>query len=228
MDRKRDAIQINPRPHFLGLAGSACGLMLIMLLSGCQHQMFQSACLPCEQDPPPATFHGNPNPSSSSPVRIVIVTTKPQNSYQLQTQFATHLADHIKQHNRIHAVVHDRPCLQLPQNVIQSGKFDPVQLVQLGKMYSADAVLYVEVSHFQAYQPLQATTSLALIDVKESVVLRCGNLRRSTEDKSVLNAFSRFTSRRPDVDPEILTHSPNAFLSFLAADIAGALHSSLR
>ena len=190
---------------------------------GCQHHFTQSCGEFVELADSPNLFTNQQHPFQKLN-RVVIVTTKSEGSYQLQTQFAKRLAEHLNASNKVFAVVHDRPCLTIPLDVIRTGKYDPAQLVKLGKTYSADAVIYAEVNSFRGYHPMEATTSVIMVDVNESIIRTSGTVRRSTADHRVMNSYQQFAAGQFEGGGELVSRSPTTFIGYLAYDIAWALN----
>jgi hypothetical protein len=160
--------------------------------------------------------------SRFKPRRIVIVSPTSHSSVlPEQQEFSRALADSLSRAGFSHAVIaYPRKC---DFDSVHRGKINMQQLVDLSNEYSADSILYSNITSFSPYSPLHASASLTLVDASESVVLMAidGNwdLRRPEVRDSYQNFLASQGGYR-DFEASTRYQSPTEFLRFITDDLA--------
>lgn len=172
------------------------------------------------RDPTPSSAFVSPLYRQLRPHRVAIVTpANRMQEFHEQDQFAESLAVALREHGVFEAVVGAEVRCNL--NAIQSGHFDEQQLVNLAAMYNADAILYCDVISMSAYDPLQASVALSIVDARESVVLFCSDGNWNMRDPNTKNAFRNFLqSGGYDYATESRLESPSDFMEYVADSTA--------
>lgn len=201
---------------FLGIAA--------FVMTGCQpfrnRRLAKETPLIEMRDPTPSSAFVSPLYRQLRPHRIAIVTpANRMQEFHEQDQFAESLAVALREHGVFEAVVGSEVRCNL--NAIQSGRFDEQQLVNLAAMYNADAILYCDVITMSAYDPLQASVALSIIDARESVVLFCSDGNWNLRDPNTKNAFRNFLQFGGyDYATESRLESPSEFVEYIADSTA--------
>ena len=175
---------------------------------------------PALPDPTPSNAFVSQLYSRLRPHRVVIVTpSNRMHEFHEQDEFALALVAGLRKHGVFEAVAGaEVPC---NLNAIQSGNFDEQQLVNLANQYNVDAVIYCDVSQFSAYDPLQASVALSIVDARESVVLFCSDGVWNTREPETRSGFEMFLYQNgDDYSVETRLDSPSEFMSYVADSTA--------
>lgn len=110
----------------------------------------------------------------------------------------------------------------------QSGRIDVATLIELGRRYGVDAVLFGAIDHYRAYEPPAVGMSLSLIEVSTGRILWHVRDYLDGADRSTALAMKYFfedETARNDVlfDRDIMGTSPRWFARFAARRVARTL-----
>ena len=158
------------------------------------------------------------------PRRIVLVTTDEQSSrMREQRTFADFLARYLNANSAMSVVV-------CPQTVCQKclpmrkGTFDERELLEFGKRFNADAVMYLEITNVDVIPTMSINVSAALISVSESVALVSVDDTVTLGDRATKHAFCHFGClATPHLEADIRSQSPSLMLEFAANSLSKEL-----
>lgn len=200
-------------------------LTAVLFVSGCKpflciRRNQQTVVAPAAPDPTPSNAFVSPLYSRLRPHRVAIITpSNRMHEFHEQDKFAHALKVGLRKHGVFEAIVGaEVPC---NLNAIQSGNFDEQQLVALANQYNVDAILYCDVNHFSAYDPLQASVALSIVDARESVVLFCSDGVWNTREPGTRGGFESFLYQNGDeYSVDMRLDSPTEFMSYVADSTA--------
>lgn len=203
----------------------AFALCVSFCATGCQpfsscRRARKVAPAPVVKAPTASNAFVSPFFSELRPHRVAIVTpSNRMHEFHEQDQFAEALAIGLREHGVFEAIVGaEVPC---NLNAIQSGQFDEQQLVNLASQYNVDAILYCDVIAFSAYEPLQASVALSIIDARESVVLFCSDGNWNMREPGTANGFQNFLQQGgADYATQSRMESPSEFVGYIADSTA--------
>lgn len=161
------------------------------------------------------------------PKRILVVTTLDrQDRLKEQATLVRRITSELRLKGGVDTVEStDRMCEDFFP--IRTGTFDEHRLVDLGKKYRVDSILYCNVESIDAYRPMRMEVQFLLVNVEESVALVSGSRLYDLGDANTLKQFFEFMNADPDVG-QTLPSSPTRLIDFGASRLAGDLTSLWR
>lgn len=107
---------------------------------------------------------------------------------------------------------------------ILHGRFDEAELLRLAQTYSADSVMFVRINEASLFNPMSASLTMAIVDVDEALLTFSMDGRWATQDQTTRMFFDEYLQLRindaMDAPAEVLHHSPDAFIRFVANQVA--------
>ena len=156
------------------------------------------------------------------PDRVLILTSLDrQDRLKEQAVLARELASQLRSQAGFDAVVcRDRVCDDM--NPIRTGRFDERTLIELGRTYSVDAVLYCTVQSIEAYRPMKLEIEFLLVNIDQSVAVASGNQQLDLSDIRTEGLFLHSLNADPDIGT-MLSNSPTRMIGFGASRLAASL-----
>ena len=105
---------------------------------------------------------------------------------------------------------------------IRTGQFDERKLVQLGRKYLVDTVMYCNIESIDAYCPMRLEIQFLLVNVNQSVSIVSGSQRFDLSDKTTESFFYQSIGTDRVIDTT-LKNSPSRLIDFGASRVAGDL-----
>lgn len=111
---------------------------------------------------------------------------------------------------------------------LQTGRIPVATIIELGRRYHVDAVLFGSITHYRPYQPAALGMSVSLIDVQTGKIVWSVNDLVDSADRAAALAmnndyFDRSATDQTVFGREIMNASPEWFARFTARRIAGTL-----
>ncbi len=198
-----------------------CGVCLSM--TGCQ--LLQQKPVVVEElvaTGQPVDYFLSPYFFQLRPSRVVMLIPKMRNnSFEVQTKFADAVHRQLTEKGIFEVVVKAGFC-DVDMDAIRSGTFDERQLLDIARRYTADGILFCEVTNFSAYEPLQLGSALTFVDMRESIVTLHTNGFWNTDDANVARKFLQDVCRIhrcKKYAAGVYLKSPSEFMSFVARDL---------
>ena len=110
---------------------------------------------------------------------------------------------------------------------IRTGQFDERKLLDLGKKYLADTVMYCNIESIDAYCPMRVEMQFLMVNVDQSVAIVSGTRQFDLADKNTQTVFYKAMHANPLIDTT-LKNSPTRLIEFGAARLAGDLSNIWR
>ena len=151
------------------------------------------------------------------------------NSYEVQTKFADAIHRQLNEKGIFEVILKTGYC-DVELESIRRGTFDERHLLDIAREFSADGIMFCEVSSFSAYEPLQLGCSLTFVDMRESVVTLHTNGFWNTNDANVSKKFLQDVCRIHHCQQyaaNVYLRSPTEFMSFVARDLAEFLQGAI-
>ncbi len=113
-------------------------------------------------------------------------------------------------------------------NVLSSGKFDELEVLDYAREFNADAVLFGMVTHFQPYEPIHVGLSMIMVYPAESIIVAAVDGLWDTREQATADEAREYYQRRIDHTDSLsrverVTESSAVFQRFVASQIAAAL-----
>ncbi|WP_149499311.1 hypothetical protein [Roseiconus lacunae] len=156
------------------------------------------------------------------PNRILIVTCQDrQDRLHEQSELMRSLANHLRNQSAIEVIeCPHRSCLH--HFPIQTGRFSEHQLIDLGKRYSADTIIYCEVANIDSYRPMKMELRFLMVSTHQAIALasasRNHDLGHPATRKQFLGTFDPY-----EHSGETLLRSPSRLIDYSAQQLAAEL-----
>ncbi len=226
-----------------------CWIAVAGLMSGCNacYQCGPAWALPSIpplgifRKPPPQPFFDPQNYSlfvapdfaSIAPQRVLIVPTGTESGrYQIPIHFAEALAGAIRSAGVAEVVFPPQmECLMTVDRLL-TGQFDERDIASLSRNWQCDGILFVRVNQLQAYAPLKASVTAALVDARESVVVFAIDGNWDTSDSEIRAGFEHFVKQGSldvsDSEMRLQRQAPSRLMAYVAYQLTSAWQTAAR
>ena len=178
----------------------------------------------------PVDYYLSPEFPRLRPSRIVLMIPKMRNnSYEVQTKFADALHRQLNEKGVFEVILKTGYC-DIELDSIRRGTFDERHLLNITREFTADGIMFCEVSSFSAYEPLQLGCSLTFVDMRESIVTLHTNGFWNTNETHVAKKFLQDVCkihRCKQYAANVYLRSPTEFMDFVARDLTEFLQSAI-
>jgi len=183
-------------------------------------------------DPQKYSLFVSPDFSVVAPKRVLIVPTGTESGrYQLPVQFGEALAGAIRSSGVAEVVFPPQIDCRMSIDRLLAGQFDDRDIVMLSENWQCDGILFVRVNQFQAFKPLKASVTAALVDANESMVIFAIDGNWDTNDPEIKAGFEHYVKRSTsdisETESRLQFRAPSRLLAYVAFQMTGAWQRAL-